>query len=197
MWAWPIAQRTTWWVSALCSIRIVTSSATSRCSAEASLSSSALLLAWMATGSSGSGSTHGSTSAGLSLRERVSEVSALDSLATRTMSPAMANSLGASRRPAVRTAARPARRRRARVALEFVAEEALEVPGDVDDLFGAQRAGEDPHQREAADIRVAAGADDLGDQRAGRVARDGQEVAPSGVSRPAAAVRWEPGRRSR
>jgi hypothetical protein len=62
------------------------------------------------------------------------------------------------------------------VAFQLVAQEGREVARDVDDLFRAQRAGEDPDQREAPDIGVAAGADDLGDQRAGRVARDVWEV---------------------
>src|SRR6478672_11370857 len=55
-WACPIVQRTTWSVSVECSIRIVTSSATRRCSAPPSLSSSDLVAARIATGSWGSGS---------------------------------------------------------------------------------------------------------------------------------------------
>ena len=81
---------TIWCVSAFCSSRIVTSSATSRCSAETSFSSSFRVAAWTAIGSSGSGSNHGSTSAGRALPDSVSEVSAAVSLDTRTRSPAIA-----------------------------------------------------------------------------------------------------------
>src|SRR6476661_986005 len=101
-----MVQSTTWWVSALCSIRMVGSSATSRCSAAASLSSSDLVTGWIATGSNGSGSTHGSTRAGESL--------------------------------------------------------SLNVSAD------------------AADIRVAGGADHLGDQRRGRVAAQRRQRVPVG-----------------
>ena len=59
---------------------MVGSSATSRCSAPASLSSSDLVAGRIATGSSGSGSTHGSTTAGESLLLSVSVVSACDEL---------------------------------------------------------------------------------------------------------------------
>ncbi|CAM5706327.1 hypothetical protein SGLAM104S_06270 [Streptomyces glaucescens] len=45
------------------------------------------------------------------------------------------------------------------------------VPGDVDGLVGAQRAGEDPHQGDPADVGVRGGLDDLRDQRAVGVAR--------------------------
>ena len=92
--AGPIAHSTIWWVSGLCSSRIVTSSATSRCRAEANRSSSAREAAWMATGSSGSGSSHGSTSAGCSVVDKVSDVSAAPSLETSTMSPATACGVG-------------------------------------------------------------------------------------------------------
>ena len=47
-WAGPIAHSTTWWVSALCSSRIVTSSATIRCSARAEL---VLVASWTWRGS--------------------------------------------------------------------------------------------------------------------------------------------------
>ena len=88
-WAGPIAHSTSWWVSALCSSRIVTSSATSRCRSVASLSSSPLDRAWIATGSNGLGSSQGSTRAGLPLRDKVSDVSAPASLDTTTMLPAI------------------------------------------------------------------------------------------------------------
>jgi hypothetical protein len=81
---------TSWFVSGLRSSRIVGSSATNRPRLVASLSSSAFEWATIATGSSGSGITQGSTRSGLSLSERVSPVSALCSLATATMSPATA-----------------------------------------------------------------------------------------------------------
>ncbi len=92
--AGPSAHKTIWWVSALCSNRMVTSSATRRDRADVSFSSSARELAWIATGSSGSGSSHGSTSAGRSLVDSVSVVSAAVSLVTSTSSPAIACDLG-------------------------------------------------------------------------------------------------------
>ena len=82
--------RTSWWVSELFSSRSVGSSATSRPMAWESLSSSALDFATTATGSSGSGITHGSISSGSSFAESVSPVSARASLATAQMSPAIA-----------------------------------------------------------------------------------------------------------
>jgi hypothetical protein len=69
-------------------MRSVGSSATRRDSACDSLSSSALDLAVIATGSSGSGMLHASMSSGRSLLESVSPLSAVDSLATAQMSPA-------------------------------------------------------------------------------------------------------------
>ena len=75
-------------VSALFSSRSVGSSATRRLSAWESLSSSALDLATIATGSSGSGIDQDSISSGLSLSDSVSPVSAVLSLATAQMSPA-------------------------------------------------------------------------------------------------------------
>ncbi len=85
----PMHHRTSWWVSELFSSFSVGSSATSRPMPWDSLSSSALDFATMATGSSGSGISQGSISSGWSLAERVSPVSALPSLATAQMSPAM------------------------------------------------------------------------------------------------------------
>ena len=79
---------TSWRVSELFSIRSVGSSATRRPMAWDILSSSALDLAEIATGSSGSGIDHDSISSGRSLSDSVSPVSALDSLATAQMSPA-------------------------------------------------------------------------------------------------------------
>ncbi len=81
-------QSTSWWVSGLFSSRSVESSATSLDSAWDILSSSALDLAVMAIGSSGSAICHDSISSGLSLSDRVSPVSALVSFATAQMSPA-------------------------------------------------------------------------------------------------------------
>ena len=98
-WAGPMAHSTTWWVSALCSSRMVTSSATSRCRADTSFSSSSREVAWIATGSSGSGSSQGSTSAGRLLLDKVSEVSAAASLETSTRSPAMARGFGRASSP--------------------------------------------------------------------------------------------------
>ena len=73
---------------------MVGSSATRRARAPASLSSSDLLAAVMATGSSGSGKIHGSTSTGAFGLLNVSVVSALVSLATTARSPAIAIALG-------------------------------------------------------------------------------------------------------
>ena len=87
-WASPIDQSTSWWVSAFISSRMVGSSATSRASAVASLSSSAFDRATNATGSSGSGIDHGSISSGCSFDESVSPVSAVDSFATAHTEPA-------------------------------------------------------------------------------------------------------------
>ena len=53
-----------------------------------------------------------------------------------------------------------------------LAEERGEVPGDVHGLVGHQRSGEDPDQAEPADVRVAGGLHDLGDQRSVGVAGD-------------------------
>lgn len=64
----------------------------------------------------------------------------------------------------------------ARVAVDFVAREVLQMPGNVNLLLGAERAGEDADEREPADILVVGRADDLGHQRARRIAGDGREV---------------------
>ena len=77
----------------------MTSSATSRCSAEPSFSSSVREVACSATGSKGSGSSQGSTSAGRALLDNVSVVSAAASLDTSTRSPAMAYGFGRASSP--------------------------------------------------------------------------------------------------
>lgn len=59
-----------------------------------SLPSSPFLVAWMAVGYSGSGIAHGVMTAGFAGSESVSPVSALDSRATVTISPASAWSTG-------------------------------------------------------------------------------------------------------
>ncbi len=51
------------------------------------------------------------------------------------------------------------------------------MAGDVGDFFGPQGAGEDPHQGESTDIRVAARADDLGHERTLGVASQFSDVA--------------------
>src|ERR1035437_7696714 len=78
---------------------MVGSSATSLARAPASLSSSDLLAAVIATGNKASGNIHGSTSTGSSGSLNVSVVSALVSLATTHRSPAMAIALGRNRSP--------------------------------------------------------------------------------------------------
>ena len=75
------------------------SSTASRCSAPDSLSSSLRVAARMASGSSGSGSSHRATIAGRSLADSVSPVSAVVSLGTITISPAMAEPRGLSSAP--------------------------------------------------------------------------------------------------
>ena len=171
-WAWPIVQSTTWSVSLECSMRIVTSSATRRCRAPPSLSSSDFVAARIATGSCGSGSSHGATTAGRSCDDRVSEVSARVSLETSARSPAIAVPRG--RWPSTKGAASGPTRSSsscAGVAGDLVPDEVAEVPGDVDGLVDAKRAREDPHEREASDVGVGRRAHDLGDERLGRVAR--------------------------
>ena len=158
--------RTIWCVSALCSMRRVGSSAASRWSPWPSLSSSALAWASIAIGSSGSGIDHGCSTSGWSLSDRVSPVSARDSLAIAQMSPAMHGvdrPLGlAQRRPTARRCARPRRGPRGRVSL---AEERREVTGDVHGRVGPDGAGEDPDEADPADVGVGGRLDDLGDQR--------------------------------
>jgi len=44
------------------------------------------------------------------------------------------------------------------------------MPGDVHDLFGAERAGEDPDQGDPPHMSVDGGLDHLGDQWPGRIA---------------------------
>ncbi len=72
----PMHQMTSWWVSPLFSTRTLGSSAARRLSACDSLSSSALLDATIAIGSSGSGIDHGRSTRASSHDERVSPVSA-------------------------------------------------------------------------------------------------------------------------
>ena len=100
-WASPMHHRTIWWVSALCSMRRVGSSAARRWRPWESLSSSALARASMASGSSGSGMFQGLSRSGVSLSDRVSPVSARVSLAIAQMSPAMTR-VGGSQRLAER-----------------------------------------------------------------------------------------------
>ena len=92
-------QITSWWVSALLSTRMLGSSAASRRSAWVSLSSSALLCATIAIGSSGSGSDHGISTRGSSTDERVSPVSARDRRPIAQMSPATTRVAGIWVRP--------------------------------------------------------------------------------------------------
>jgi hypothetical protein len=87
---------TSWRVSGLRSSRMVGSPATSRPRFLARASSSARVLATIATGSSGSGISQGATSSGFSLAEIVSPVSALFDLVIAQMSPA--TQAGTSRR---------------------------------------------------------------------------------------------------
>ncbi len=79
---------TVWWVSTLRSSRSVGSAATSLARVLISASSSPLVCAITATGSSGSGSSQHESSSGWSLAETVSPVSAVPSLVRAQMSPA-------------------------------------------------------------------------------------------------------------
>jgi hypothetical protein len=85
----PMHHSTSWWVSGLRSSRRVGSPAASRARFLASASSSERVFGTTATGSSGSGISHASTSSGLSLAEMVSPVSAAVDLVIAQMSPAM------------------------------------------------------------------------------------------------------------
>ena len=103
----------------------------------------------------------------------MSDVCAVASLVTTTTSPAIASVLvqqvavegrGDGARPHVVVVGR--------VALAGRHAEQLEVAGHVHRPVGAQRAGEDPHEREVADVGVGLGVHDLGDERAVRVGAD-------------------------
>ena len=162
-------------------MRIVTSSATRRCSAPPSLSSSDFVAARIATGSCGSGSSHGATTAGRSGEERVSDVSARVSFETSAMSPAMAVPRGRC----VSTkgdASGPTRSSSSWAGWpgDLVPDEVAEVSRHVHRLVDAQRAGEDAHEREAPDVGVGRRAHDLGDERLRRVARDAVDGAADG-----------------
>ena len=162
----PMHQSTSWWVSGLRSRRSVGSPATSRARFLASASSSERVLATTAIGSSGSGIVHGSMSSGLSLPDRVSPVSALPDLVIAQMSPAM--QYGTSR--SCRAERRVDVRHPLVGVVVGVAALGQAVPGDVHGLLRAQGAGEDPDQRDPADVPVDRGLDHLGHQRAVRVA---------------------------
>ena len=95
----PMHQMTSWWVSPLFSTRTLGSSAASRPRAWESLSSSALLDATIATGSSGSGIDHGRSTRGSSAADRVSPVSARVSRPIAQRSPATTASAGTCVRP--------------------------------------------------------------------------------------------------
>ena len=173
---------TSWWVSGLFSSRSVGSSATSRPRPCDSLSSSAFDLATMATGSSGSGITHGSISSGSSLAERVSPVSARVSLATAQMSPAMRlrdGPLGLAERR--RRARRPSRRRRGPRARGSSPKKSEKWPDTCTVVSGVSDPEKTRTSDDPADVGVGGGLDDLGDQRAGRVA--GQRAARRAVGR--------------
>ena len=131
------------------------------------MSSSALVCATIATGSSGSGMSHGSTSSGSSLADSVSPVSARVSLATATMSPAIACDAG-------RCVLAQRRGQRADPLVDvvvLVAAVGHAVAGHVHRDVGSKRPAEDADEREPSDVGVGRRLDDLGDQRARRVAR--------------------------
>ena len=176
-----MVQSTTWSVSLECSIRIVTSSATSRCRAPASLSSSDFVAARIATGSCGSGSSHGATTAGRSGEERVSDGLGAGQLGDE-------REVTGDRRGHGTVRVDEGRRERADalvvvvggVARDLVPDEVAEVARHVHRLVDAQRAGEDAHERQAPDVGVGGRAHDLGDERLRRVARDAGTAPPTG-----------------
>ena len=181
-WAGPIAHSTTWCVSALCSSRMVTSSAASRCRADASFSSSARELAWIATGSSGSGNSHGSTSAGLALqRQGVGGLRGRELGDQHEIAGYGAASGGLLSGPRWgRPAARPARRRcRGRDDPRSGARRMPQVAGDVQRGVGPQGAGEHPDQAQPADERGVGGPDDFGHQGPVGIAGQVAERLPS------------------
>ena len=163
---------TSWWVSGLFSTRRLGSSAASRPSACDSLSSSALLFATIATGSSGSGIDHGFSTRGSPIEDRVSPVSARLSLPIAQRSPATTAVAGTwvppkgyDREPIFSSSSWSS------WPLD-VGEERREVTGHVDGVVGGEGAGEDADQADPADVLVAGGLHDLGDEHAPRVARD-------------------------
>ena len=105
-------------------------------------------------------------SSGVSLSDSVSPVSARVSLATATMSPAIA---GVDR--ALHLAQRAGQRPDPLVeVVVLVPAIAAEVPGDVDDRVRREPSGEDADQRQPPDVGIGGGLDDLGAQGARRVA---------------------------
>ena len=168
----PIVQSTSWPCSpAPISTRSDGSSAASRDSAVESLSSSDFVSASIAIGSSGVGSDHGRSTRGSSTEESVSPVSARVSRPDRGDVAAdhpvrrlegLAERVGERPDPLVVVVVGVA---------GLGAEERREVAGHVHRLVGVEGAGEDPHQADPADVRVAGGLHDLGDERPVRVAR--------------------------
>ncbi len=162
----PMHQSTSWRVSEFISIRSVGSSATSRARACDILSSSALDLAVIATGSSGSGTDHGCMSSGRDGSDSVSPASAVASLATAQMSPA-AHCDGRM----LLLAERRGERADALVGVVVgVAALGHPVTGNVHGRVRPQRAGEHPDQADPPHVRVGGGLHHLGEQRALRVA---------------------------
>ena len=117
---------------------------------------------------------------GFSRSLSVSPVSARDSFAIAQMSPAMTRS---------RSLELPERGRERADALVLVVvlvpavmvAELGEVPGDVDGRVRVDGAREHPGQADPSDVRVGGRLDDLGDERAGRVAAEPVDGLAGGV----------------
>ena len=107
-WVSPVPRSTVWWVSSSRSTTRAGSSSCRRCSALASLSSSACVLATTAVASTGGGCSIGSTCTGWPFGASVSPVTVPASLATPPMSPAASASTGSCSLP--RTTNRPCSR---------------------------------------------------------------------------------------
>jgi hypothetical protein len=155
---------TIWWVSAFCSSRIVTSSATSRCSAETSFSSSLRVAACTATGSRAPAAATARPAPDGSAGQRVGR------LGGRELGDQhQVTGDGPGLRPGL-LAERCGQRSGALVVAVVVGVAGVQVGGETGQVaghvqwgVGTQGAGEHPDQRLPADERVAGRAHHLGD----------------------------------
>ena len=164
----PMHHSTSWWVSGLRSSRSVGSSATSRPRPCDSLSSSALdLRDDRRPAAAARASPRAPSAAGRPCRTGCRRSRRGPSLAT-------AHDVAGDRtgRPCAGScrAARTSAPTRSSTSWSSWPRSARQWPDTCTVGVRAQGAGEDPDQRDPADVRVGRGLDDLGDQRAGRVA---------------------------